>query len=110
MRDRLLMATDVASIDNLPARLGAPRTPLAPTRGPRHHLPEVRPGLLRATHVPSTDTPPPPLGPPRPPPAPPRPAPQVGRATTALILLPGVFVVFFGLNAGGYSPATPAVV
>src|SRR5438128_1790296 len=32
MRDRLLMATDVASIDRLPARFGRPRTRLAPTR------------------------------------------------------------------------------
>src|SRR5438128_3401764 len=69
MRDRLLMATDVASIDRLPARFGRPRTRLAPTR----------------------------------------PAPSVGAATTALMLLPGVLVVFLGFNAGGYFPATPAL-
>src|SRR5437016_8107951 len=70
MRDRLLMATDVASIDNLPARLRAPRTPLAPAH----------------------------------------PAPRAGQATTALMLLPGVLIVFLGFNAGGYFPATPALV
>src|SRR5436309_5888674 len=70
MRDRLLMATDVASIDRLPARFACPRTRLASAR----------------------------------------PAPGVGPATIALMLLPGVLVAFLGFNAGGYFPATPAVV
>src|SRR5438552_13325044 len=70
MRGRLLMATDVASIDRLPARFAGPRTRLAPTR----------------------------------------PAPSVGPATIALMLLPGVLVVFLGFNAGGYFPGTPALV
>jgi O-antigen ligase len=32
------------------------------------------------------------------------------RAVTALMLLPGALVVFTGFNAGGYFPATPAIV
>ena len=31
-------------------------------------------------------------------------------ALTALMLLPGALVVFMGFNAGGYFPATPAIV
>jgi O-antigen ligase len=42
--------------------------------------------------------------------APARPGPSVGPATIALMLLPGLLVVFLGFNAGGYFPATPAVV
>src|SRR5207244_2727936 len=70
MRDRLLMATGVASIATPRVRVAAPQAPVAPTR----------------------------------------PAPSVRPATIALVLLPGVLVVFLGFNAGGYFPATPAVV
>jgi len=33
-----------------------------------------------------------------------------GRAVTALMFLPGALIVFTGFNAGGYFPATPAIV
>jgi O-antigen ligase len=33
-----------------------------------------------------------------------------GFAVTALMLLPGALIVFMGFNAGGYFPATPAIV
>jgi len=33
-----------------------------------------------------------------------------GIAVTALMLLPGALIVFLGFNAGGYFPATPAIV
>src|ERR1700728_4336537 len=38
-------------------------------------------------------------------------APRAGElAAAALMLLPGALVVFTGFNAGGYFPATPAIV